>query len=118
MIIIKTRLRSSLKNNMLNALLHVLINGPDVSMAQPIIQRAVKLWVAAKERRKLPSSVSRVPVSSLIEIQPSNAESAPSTSMSESQPKNLESISSMPGLDEEPLPDDEGGDSAFEDFDG
>jgi len=43
---LKTRLRSSLKNDMLDALLQVSINGPEVNDCQPLIAAAVKEWLA------------------------------------------------------------------------
>ena len=49
---LKTRLRSSLKNDMLDALLQVSINGPEVNDCQPLIAAAVKEWLA-KPRRKI-----------------------------------------------------------------
>lgn len=54
--LVKSRLRSSLQNNMLNALLSVLINGPPADQASKIIKRAVQMWLDAKVRRKLPPS--------------------------------------------------------------
>ena len=50
--IVKTRLRSSLKNDMLNSLLQVLINGPEVAKSGAIIKAAVKIWLADKKRYK------------------------------------------------------------------
>lgn len=49
---LKTRLRSSLKNDMLDALLQVSINTPEVNDCQPLIAAAVKEWLA-KPRRKI-----------------------------------------------------------------
>eukprot|EP00057_Strongylocentrotus_purpuratus_P015153 XP_011669627.1 PREDICTED: uncharacterized protein LOC105440794 [Strongylocentrotus purpuratus] len=53
---VKTRLRSSLKNDMLEALMHVSINGPPASstQAKEIISQAVKRWKGVKPRRRLP----------------------------------------------------------------
>ncbi|WAR01825.1 ZN862-like protein, partial [Mya arenaria] len=50
---IKTRLRSSLKNDMLQALMSVSINGPDVLGKEfdNICGSAVKLWLSAKNRK-------------------------------------------------------------------
>ncbi|KAJ8319047.1 hypothetical protein KUTeg_004138 [Tegillarca granosa] len=50
--VIKTRLRSPLKNDMLFSLLQVAINGPKTADATPIIEKAVALWEAEKPRRK------------------------------------------------------------------
>ena len=50
---IKTRLRNSLKDDMLDALLQVSINGPQVSKAKEVVEQAVNLWLEEKHR-KLP----------------------------------------------------------------
>ena len=52
----KTRCRNRLKNDMLECLLHVLINGPPTGdkAATAIIQSAVESWDADKRRRKKP----------------------------------------------------------------
>ena len=58
---IKTRLRSSLKNDMLQALLQISINGPQVNDQEAtgsIIEQAVDLWEKSKQRRKLPNLTS------------------------------------------------------------
>ena len=58
---IKTRLRSSLKNDMLQALLQISINGPQVNDQEAtgsIIEQAVDLWEISKQRRKLPNLTS------------------------------------------------------------
>lgn len=56
---VKTRIRSRLQNDMLQAILAVGINGPDVQSCLPVVKEAVRVWLEAKERRKLP----RVPKS-------------------------------------------------------
>lgn len=60
---IKTRLRSSIKNDMLQALLHVSINGPEPGSvkAKGIINQAVSIWLKKKNRRKLPKKGKIVP---------------------------------------------------------
>ena len=58
--IAKSRLRGSLKNDMLNALLAVMINGPAVKDCEPVVKAAVKKWLDAKKRRKLPTNTSTV----------------------------------------------------------
>ncbi|XP_052090898.1 zinc finger protein 862-like [Mytilus californianus] len=50
---IKTRLRSTLKDNMLSGLLQVSINGPPVKEATELINKCVDNWYKAKPRRKL-----------------------------------------------------------------
>lgn len=50
---ITTRLRKRLKNDMLNSLLHVSINGPAVSTpeAKEVVNTAVANWLQKKNRR-------------------------------------------------------------------
>ena len=55
---IKSRFRSSMTNQMLEALLHISINGPPVSKAQELVKEAVESWSKAKKRRKLPPPAS------------------------------------------------------------
>ena len=59
---IKTRLRYRLKNDMLNSLLHVSINGPAVSTpeAKEVVKRAVANWLHKKNRR-----LQRPPISTI-----------------------------------------------------
>ena len=49
---LKTRLRSSLKNDMLQALMHIAINGPSTSQCHSLIHEVAKQWLA-KPRRNL-----------------------------------------------------------------
>lgn len=51
---IKTRLRNSLKDDMLDSLLQISINGPPASEAKEVVEHAVHLWLEEKQRRKLP----------------------------------------------------------------
>ena len=53
--LIKSRLRSRLKNDLLNSLLQISINGPDVFSKEndDVIRRAVKLWMKVKKRKKV-----------------------------------------------------------------
>lgn len=53
---LKTRLRNSLKEEMLESLLHISINGPPVKESEAVINKAVALWKEKKHRRKLPQS--------------------------------------------------------------
>ncbi|XP_068742320.1 zinc finger protein 862-like [Montipora capricornis] len=50
---IKTRLRSLLKDDMLNVLLQLSINGPTLAEVDSIIQDAKKTWLNDKSRYKL-----------------------------------------------------------------
>ncbi len=61
---LKSRLRSSIMNQMLEALLHITINGPTVSEAQGLIKESVETWNKAKKQRKLPPHASLSGVSS------------------------------------------------------
>ena len=52
--LIKTRMRSRLTDDMLNALMHVSISGPSIGTEEctDIVQRAAEIWLSAKNRRK------------------------------------------------------------------
>ena len=54
---VKTRFRSTLKNDMLQSLLKVSINGPATGTddSKGLIERSVKAWTTAKNRRRLPT---------------------------------------------------------------
>ena len=54
--LIKTRIRSQIKNDLLASLLHVAINGPvpHTEACDSLVSKAVGMWKAAKKRRKLP----------------------------------------------------------------
>lgn len=62
--LIKSRLRSRLKNDLLNSLLQISINGPDLfsKESEDIIKRAVKVWMKAKKRKKVAPKTSRAAV--------------------------------------------------------
>lgn len=55
---VKTRFRSTLKNDMLQSLLHVSISGPANGTydSKGLIERSVKAWSTTKNRRRLPGS--------------------------------------------------------------
>lgn len=55
--IIKTDLRNRLKNDMLEGLMHLTVNGPDICTDQcdDLITSSIKNWLQTKSRRKLPS---------------------------------------------------------------
>ena len=55
--LIKNRPRSLLKGDMLNSLMHISLNGPSVTSeeGQLVIRDSVVSWLAAKNRKKLPS---------------------------------------------------------------
>jgi len=50
---LQTRLRSRIKNDMLEALMHITLNGPEVKDSSQLIQASVKEWMKTKPRRKL-----------------------------------------------------------------
>lgn len=52
---LKTRMRSAMKNDMLSALLHITINGPEVAESEcdKLIEATVKEWMKIKGRRKI-----------------------------------------------------------------
>ena len=54
---VKTRFRSTLKNDMLQSFLKVSINGPATGTdnSKGLIERSVKAWTTAKNRRRLPT---------------------------------------------------------------
>ena len=62
--LMKTRLQSRMKNDMLNALLHILINGPKVGSKEfeGVIDASVRAWLAAKPRRKCPPKFVSTPL--------------------------------------------------------
>ena len=55
--IIKNRLEKLSKNDMLEGLMHLTVNGPDICTDQcdDLITSSVKNWLQMKSRRKLPS---------------------------------------------------------------
>ena len=54
--LIKNRIRSQIKNDLLASLLHITINGPvpHTEACDALVSKAVNMWKAAKKRRKLP----------------------------------------------------------------
>ena len=54
--LIKTRIRSQIKNDLLASLLHITINGPapHTEVCDSLVSKAVEMLKAAKKRRKLP----------------------------------------------------------------
>ena len=57
--LLKTRLCSRMQNDLLNTLLHILINGPAVGSkeCEDLIDSAVSSWLGAKTRRKCPPKI-------------------------------------------------------------
>ena len=47
---LKTTLRSSLKGDMLESLMHITINGPEVQECESLVKKAVKKWHEVKVR--------------------------------------------------------------------
>ena len=54
---LKPRLRSSLKGDMLESLMHITINGPEVQECESLVKKAVKKWHEVKARRKIAKSI-------------------------------------------------------------
>ena len=54
--LIKSRIRSQIKNDLLASLLHITINGPvpHTEACDSLVSEAVDMWKTAKKRRKLP----------------------------------------------------------------
>jgi len=68
--LVKTRCRNSLQNEMLEALLMVLINGPSVKDCGPLVKLAVKTWLGEKKRKKLPpTKITRIPLMDVQAVQ-------------------------------------------------
>ena len=67
---IKSRLRSRMSNQILEALLQISIYGPPVSKAEDLVKETVKTWSKTKKRRKLPpattSGNSEIPVQTIL----------------------------------------------------
>lgn len=57
---VKTRLRSSIKEDMLMTLMNISINGPKTGESEKITEKAVKHWQNQKERRKLPKNTTNL----------------------------------------------------------
>ena len=57
--LLKTRLSSRMQNDLLNTLLHILINGPAVGskVCEVLIDSAVSSWLGAKTRCKCPPKI-------------------------------------------------------------
>ena len=61
--LIKTRLRSLLANDTLNALMHISLNGPSTKEAKEIINQSIDVWLNKKKRRKLqPKTYGKSPI--------------------------------------------------------
>ena len=50
---LKTRMRSRLKNDMLGALMHITLNGPEVKESDQLIKATMKEWMKIKPTRKI-----------------------------------------------------------------
>lgn len=60
--IIKTDLRNRLKNDMLNGLLHMAVNGPELcsKKCDQLVMSSVEVWMNEKKRRKIPPKVASI----------------------------------------------------------
>ena len=81
--LIKNRLQSLLKGDMLNSLMHISLNGPPVTSqdGQQVIKDSVVSWLAAKNRKKLPA----VPTVAGPSTQPKSAEHSIDSTCTQSQ---------------------------------
>jgi len=61
---LKTRLRSSLKGDLFESLMHITINGPEVQECESLVKKAVKKWREVKAHRKIAKSISASATSS------------------------------------------------------
>ena len=83
---VKTRLRSKLNVEMLQALLAITINGPQVGQCESVIAAAVENWESQKKRRKLPrqkaigqQATSDTPIAHPTDVQPETTNTAVQT---------------------------------------
>ena len=122
--IVKNRCRSRLQNDMLEAMLHVKINGPALGSPKmaSLVTRAVQSWLDKKNRKKLPSSQgplhtatdAPLPVNSSKEVADVSVQTdvAEENAIQEIE-HEVEEVSTL--LDISPvLPDSDDYDSAFE----
>ena len=66
--LIKSRAWSSLKSDMLNALMQVAIKGPPVLESMPVVESAEKNWLRRKQRRKTKKvAISSTPMATVTE---------------------------------------------------
>lgn len=70
---LKTRLRSSLKGDMLESLMHITINGPEVQECESLVKKTVKKWHEVKPRRKIAKSIPASASTSETTVSKSNA---------------------------------------------
>ena len=79
--LIKNRLRSLLKGDMLNSLLHISLNGPRVTLddGKQVIKVSVVSWLAEKNRKKLPPVDAVAGRSGIFMSQPKLAEHSTNT---------------------------------------
>ena len=100
--LVKTRCRSSLQNDTLEALLMVLINGPPVKQCKPVIQNAVR-WIDEKKRKKLPRihavNVRNSP--NIGEIVIESKEQSTQTELFADEEENMEALVDLINCDEE-----------------
>ena len=75
---VKTKQRNRLGSHMLEAILHVCINGPlpDSTDGQSVIKQAVQMWVTSKNRRRLPGKKSGGRCRNLVDNLPTPASNA------------------------------------------
>ena len=115
--LMKTRLRSRMKNDMLNSLLHILINGPEVGSKEfeVVVDSSVAAWLAAKPRRKCPPKFvsTSVGASSVSSVMNENTAAATvvDAGVQTSEPSISEEVNGTSKALE--LPDSDGDDSDY-----
>lgn len=127
----KTRLRSRIKNDMLQTLMHVSINGPSIGECEPLIKTAVKKWIPNWKKLAKGKSISKeAPITAAAVVQVRFDGEPEDTSDSEeinSAPEELQLPSEAKGVNETeiefviealklPQENDSDFDSHFEDF--
>ena len=127
--LIKSRLRSRLKNDLLNSLLQISINGPDLFSRESddIIKRAVKVWMNAKKRKKVAPKTSRAAVTQqavqneealAITQADAGTQTEEETETDQLQEEEQEQVAvTLFGLDEGDESDSAADDSGWEDYD-
>lgn len=73
---IKSRLRSCLKSDLLNALMQVAVNGPPVFESLPVVEIAVKNWLGRKTKNATASSNLMAKVSEPVVAEPITVDAA------------------------------------------
>ena len=68
---LKTQLRSRIKNDMLQSLMHVSISGPSIGECQPLIKAAVERWIPNRKKLAKDKSTSKeatIPAAAVVQV--------------------------------------------------